>query len=69
MDFLEPLRGLVIEDMNKNLTREFMVVEVFQALQQMLPTKVLGSDDMPPVSNKNTSISWVHLSQGLFFKC
>ena len=40
---------VVIEDMNKVLTREFQASEVELAIKQMAPTKALGSDGMPPV--------------------
>ena len=39
----------VTPEMNEELIKEFKVVEVWQALQQMHPTKSPGSDGMSPI--------------------
>lgn len=49
IQFLSSLKDRVIENMNRELGKEFTTDEVYQALIQMHPTKVLRPDGMSPV--------------------
>lgn len=49
VDFLEPLRGRVIANMNAKLSSSFTKEEVVRALKQMHHTKALRLDGMPPL--------------------
>ena len=46
---MEAMDKRVTPEMNEELIKEFKVVEVWQALQQMHPTKSPGSDGMSPI--------------------
>lgn len=46
MDFLVELIRRVTTDMNRELTKDFIEAEVFEALQQMHPHKAPGPDGM-----------------------
>lgn len=48
VDFLDLLRGRVIDPMNAELSKDFTKDEIYQALKQMHPTKALNPDGMPP---------------------
>ena len=52
-DILCGIQPSVTDDMNEDLTREFTIEEVHQALKQMAPTTTPGLDGMSPVFYKS----------------
>ena len=52
-DILCGIQPSITDDMNEDLTREFTIEEVHQALKQMAPTTTPGLDGMSPVFYKS----------------
>lgn len=49
MDFLSLLGNTITIDMNMELSRDFIAVEVYHVLKQMNPHKTPGSDGLTPM--------------------